>query len=276
MRLNVLTHQPVLLINHPGPSGNGKTELARWLTKLMNTPSEHDDGHFHKVDCGKLMDDAEIFGKSEYWQGAEQGSALNNFVLLMSQEPQSIGIVLLDEIEKASKYVITALYQVIDKGELTNKKLGNGNQTETIPCHNIIFIMTTNVCDKVITRYAKTSKDAYLASDDDFELTGEDLEDKLRVSLLYTHPFDSPLIGRVGHVIPFLPMLREDETGTHHSLLGEMMAVAKILIEREQEKFVSNTSAVGVKQEIDPDTKDKMAKIIVKSVIPEAGKCVFF
>lgn len=52
-------------VRHPlsmiwaGPSGNGKTELARWLSKLMNKPS---DDFFIKVDCGKLNDATEIFG----------------------------------------------------------------------------------------------------------------------------------------------------------------------------------------------------------------------
>jgi hypothetical protein len=45
-----------------GPSGNGKTELAFWLAKLMNKPAEQ--GNFIKVDCGKLSDAREIFGMS--------------------------------------------------------------------------------------------------------------------------------------------------------------------------------------------------------------------
>jgi len=64
-----------------GPSGNGKTELAMWLAKLMNKPN---DDFFIKVDCGKLKDASEIFGMSGAYQGAKQGSALNNFVLKMS------------------------------------------------------------------------------------------------------------------------------------------------------------------------------------------------
>ena len=52
----------------------------------------------------------------------------------MSLDPGALGIVLLDEIEKASQGVIHGLYQVIDKGEWTNKRLtsGRGTQTETI------------------------------------------------------------------------------------------------------------------------------------------------
>jgi hypothetical protein len=50
-----------------------------------------------------LADASEVFGMSGAYQGAKQGSALNNFVLNMSMELNAVGIVLLDEIEKASR-----------------------------------------------------------------------------------------------------------------------------------------------------------------------------
>jgi len=63
------------------------------------------------------MNANEIFGMSGAYHGSKQGSALNNFVVRMSSEPRSIGVVLLDEIEKAHQEVITSLYQVLDKGK---------------------------------------------------------------------------------------------------------------------------------------------------------------
>ena len=110
--------QPLSLI-FAGPSGVGKTELASNLAKLMNRPGpEGNPGsdHFLKVDCGKMTDAWELFGLSGAYQGATQGSALNNFILRKSRERGSLGIVLLDEIEKAGQGVIHALYQVLDKG----------------------------------------------------------------------------------------------------------------------------------------------------------------
>ena len=49
----------------------------------------------------------------------------------MSREPGKIGVVLLDEFDKVRKGVVTGLYQVLDrdKGEWTNKQLGDGSQT---------------------------------------------------------------------------------------------------------------------------------------------------
>jgi len=293
------TRQPLSMI-FAGPSGNGKTglfaqvsmcrgcwggfdltssflflitreyiELAMWLAKLMNKPS--DDEYFIKVDCGKLSDDKEIFGMSGPYQGAVQGSALNNFVLRLSCEPHSLGIVLLDEIEKASQGVIHGLYQVIDKGEWTNKRLTaqKGTQTETIACHNLVFIMTTNACDQEIYDYATRREDVYVTVGEDFEELGYELEGRIRSSLRYRFPFTDAFIGRVGRIVPFLPMANGDPE-IQHPLLGEMMTVAKLLIERQQEKYASSASA-DIRQLVSAKTKHRMARIIVKDAIPEAG-----
>lgn len=250
-----------------GPSGNGKTELAMWLAKLMNKPS---DDFFIKVDCGKLTDASEIFGKSGAYQGAQQGSALNNFVLKMSLEPQAVGIVLLDEIEKANQGVIHALYQVIDKGEWTNKRLtSHGSQTDVIACHNLIFIMTTNACDFEIMNFVKQNDRIYNAVADDLEELATELSTRLRGVLQFTYPFTEAFLGRIGRIVPFLPMANgnPDFQGL---MYGESMTVAKLLIERQQEKM-TDSSIAEVKQFISPKTKHQMAKIVVKEAIQEAG-----
>jgi len=250
-----------------GPSGNGKTELAHWLAKLMNKPS---DEFFIKVDCGQLTDASEIFGKSGAYQGAQQGSALNNFVLKMSLEPHAIGIVLLDEIEKASQGVIHALYQVIDKGEWTNKRLtSRGSQTEVIPCQNLIFVMTTNACDFEIVDFAKKNPGIYNAVSDEFDELGSELANRIQNILQCSYPFTEAFLGRIGRIVPFLPMSNgnPDAHGTMH---GESMTVAKLLIERQQEKLAQETTA-EVTQAISAKTKHEMAKIIVNEAIPEAG-----
>jgi len=258
--------QPLSMI-FAGPSGNGKTELAMWLAKLMNKPG--DDDFFVKVDCGKLSDANELFGMSGPYQGAKEGSALNNFVLCMSAEPDALGIVLLDEIEKSDQSVIHGLYQVIDKGEWTNKQLGRGLQTETISCHNLVFIMTTNACDSDIQKFAVTHEDIYTLVGDDLEDLVDDLEGRLRNALRYHYPFTDAFVGRIGRIVPFLPMANGDPE-TEHPLLGESMTVAKLLIERQQEKYASASSA-NIQQLMTAKTKHRMARIIVRDAIPEAG-----
>mmetsp|Transcript_46033 Transcript_46033/g.112405 ORF Transcript_46033/g.112405 Transcript_46033/m.112405 type:complete len:659 (+) Transcript_46033:559-2535(+) len=266
-------HDGMCLNRHPlsmifaGQSGNGKTELAIQLAKLMNKPGED---FFVKVDCGKLTNASEVFGLSGAYQGARHGSALNNFVLKMSMEPQAIGIVLLDEIEKASQDVIHALYQVIDKGEWTNKRLSDrGSQTDIIPCHNIIFIMTTNACDFEIKNFVRQHDEIYSAVGEDLEEMTADLGGRLRGTLQFTYPFTEAFLGRISRIVPFLPMANRD-VQIFGKMVGESLTVAKLLIERQQEKFHSSAIA-EVKQFISPKIKHQMASIIVKEAIEEGG-----
>ncbi|KAL7547982.1 hypothetical protein ACHAWF_011255, partial [Thalassiosira exigua] len=244
------TSQPLSMI-FVGPSGNGKTELARYLSNLINKPESH----------------ATI--SISVTAGSQAGSALNNFIVKMSGEPQSVGIVLLDEVEKANRDVITAFYQVFDKGEWTNKRLELDLQTEIIPCKNIIFIMTSNACDKHIMQYAESNMDLYIGDGMTFEDYGRKLEADLRSLLRSKHPFDDAFIGRVGRIVPFLPMAK-GTTDMHHPLLGEMMTITKILIEKEQEMYV-DVEAINIEQVIDPETKHSMASIIVDESIKETG-----
>ena len=64
-----------------GPIGNGKTELAVGLSKLLNKP---DEDAFHQVDCGKIINDRELFGMSGSFFGSEEGSILNNIISRMA------------------------------------------------------------------------------------------------------------------------------------------------------------------------------------------------
>eukprot|EP00550_Attheya_septentrionalis_P010615 CAMPEP_0198306876 /NCGR_PEP_ID=MMETSP1449-20131203/58635_1 /TAXON_ID=420275 /ORGANISM="Attheya septentrionalis, Strain CCMP2084" /LENGTH=656 /DNA_ID=CAMNT_0044009437 /DNA_START=2430 /DNA_END=4400 /DNA_ORIENTATION=- len=259
--------QPLSMI-FAGPSGNGKTELAVWLSNLLNRPNED---AFHKVDCGKITTGNELFGMSGAYIGSAEGSALNNFISRIASEPESIGVVLLDEIEKAEKCVIHGLYQVLDKGEWTNKRLEKGAaQTEVISCRNIIFIMTTNAADSLITDYAAKHHDMYTSDMDDLEDAVDDLSFKVGRKLQITNPFTDAFIGRVGKLIPFLPM-GSSNSNNPEPLLGEMKVIAKLIIEREVEKITGGRKDLKMGVIISPETKDQMADNIVKHSIPESG-----
>jgi len=109
-----------------------------------------------------------------------------------------------------------------------------------------------------------------LTVEEDFTELGYELEGKLRNSLRFRYPFTDAFIGRVGRIVPFLPMASGDPE-TDHPLLAEMMTVAKLLIERQQEKYAESAAVVEVTQTVSTKTKHRMAKIIVKEAIPEAG-----
>jgi ATP-dependent Clp protease ATP-binding subunit ClpA len=222
--------------------------MATWLAELLNKPG---GDYLHKVDCGKLTSGNELLGMSGAYRGSEQGSALNNFIVKMAAEPEALGVVLLDEIEKAEKSVIHGLYQVLDKGEWTNKRLNeSGDQTSTIPCYNVVFIMTTNAADKCIRDFFK-DKGMYTYKGERFDSALETLERSIVKTLQQTFPFTDVFINRIGRVVAFSPMCKDSNTTRGCCLLKETETVAKILIERALE------AGINVKQNITADTKEK-------------------
>lgn len=112
-----------------GPTGVGKTEIARQLAHILGI-------HFQRFDMSEYMERhsvSRLLGAPPGYVGFEQGGLLTDAV---DQHPHCV--LLLDEVEKAHPDVFNILLQVMDYGRLTDS---NG---KTVDCRNIILIMTTN------------------------------------------------------------------------------------------------------------------------------------
>jgi hypothetical protein len=99
------TKQPLVLC-FAGPSGHGKTELARQLGHLLSMDLE-------VVDCTTFTREMELFGPRKPFVGHEKGSALNNFLVKNSGKRC---IVFLDEFEKTTKEIHQTLLLPFDNG----------------------------------------------------------------------------------------------------------------------------------------------------------------
>ncbi|MCL5796257.1 MAG: ATP-dependent Clp protease ATP-binding subunit [Gammaproteobacteria bacterium] len=113
-----------------GPTGVGKTELAKQLAKHLGIP-------LHRFDMSEYMEShsvARLIGAPPGYVGYEKGGLLTEAIL-----KQSHSILLLDEIEKAHPDIFNLLLQVMDDGRLTD------NNGRTADCRNLILIMTSNV-----------------------------------------------------------------------------------------------------------------------------------
>jgi hypothetical protein len=97
--------QPLVLV-FAGPSGHGKTELARRLGGLLSLD-------LHVSDCTIVRRETELFGPRKPYVGAEEGSPLNNF--LASHNGDKC-IVFLDEFEKTTQAIWNSLLVPFDKG----------------------------------------------------------------------------------------------------------------------------------------------------------------
>ena len=112
-----------------GPTGVGKTEVAKQLASILGIPLQH----FDMSEYMERHSVSRLIGAPPGYVGYDQGGQLTDAV---DQNPHSV--LLLDEIEKAHPDLFNILLQVMDAGKLTD------HHGKTVDFRNIILIMTTN------------------------------------------------------------------------------------------------------------------------------------
>ena len=163
-----------------GPTGVGKTELARALAEFM-FDSEH---AMVRLDMSEYMEKhtvARLIGAPPGYVGYEEGGQLTEAV-----RRRPYAVVLLDEIEKAHTDVFNILLQVMDDGRLTD------GQGRTVDFTNTILIMTSNVGSQFIAEQA------------DEETMREQIEEVLAAT------FKPEFLNRIDDVVIFRRLTRED------------------------------------------------------------------
>lgn len=168
-----------------GPTGVGKTELAKTLTESMFD----DERNMIRIDMSEYMEKysvSRLIGSAPGYIGYEEGGQLTEAV---RRKPYSV--VLFDEIEKAHPDIFNILLQVLDDGRLTD------NQGRTVDFKNTIIIMTSNLGSQAILD----------GIDDDGmlkESVRESVEDKLH------HTFRPEFLNRIDEIILFTPLNKEE------------------------------------------------------------------
>lgn len=174
--------QPIGSFLFVGPTGVGKTELAKQLALDM-FGSKND---IIRLDMSEYSDRtavSKLIGTTAGYVGYDD----NNNTLTEKVRRHPYSIILLDEIEKANPQVITLLLQVLDDGRLTD---GQGN---TIDFKNTIIIATSN---------AGYSSDAPIKLGDD-----EDEEDLIKKLTNYFRP---EFLNRFNAIVEFHSLTKED------------------------------------------------------------------
>jgi ATP-dependent Clp protease ATP-binding subunit ClpB len=163
-----------------GPTGVGKTELARALAEFLFD----DEKAMVRLDMSEYMEKhsvARLIGAPPGYVGYEEGGQLTEAV---RRRPYSI--VLLDEIEKAHPDVFNILLQILDDGRLTD---GKGR---TVDFRNTIIIMTSNLGSHVIKELSQ-----------DYEKMQQEVK-----NILEQH-FRPEFLNRIDEVIIFKPLTLE-------------------------------------------------------------------
>jgi ATP-dependent Clp protease ATP-binding subunit ClpB len=173
-----------------GPTGVGKTELARALAEFMFD----NENAIVRIDMSEYMEQfsvSRLIGAPPGYVGYEEGGQLTEAV---RRKPYSV--VLLDEIEKAHPEVFNILLQVLDDGRLTDSK------GHVVNFKNTIIIMTSNLgADRIMERF-QSMTDAN--RDQIYEETRNEILQLLRLRLR------PEFLNRIDEILVFHPLTREN------------------------------------------------------------------
>ncbi|HKC13189.1 MAG TPA: ATP-dependent chaperone ClpB [Vicinamibacteria bacterium] len=136
-----------------GPTGVGKTELARSLAEFLFD----DERALIRLDMSEYMEKhavARLIGAPPGYVGYDEGGQLTEAI-----RRRPYAVVLFDEVEKAHPDVFNVLLQVLDDGRLTD---GKGR---TVDFRNTVLIMTSNVASDLVQEMASRGKDAESSKD---------------------------------------------------------------------------------------------------------------
>jgi ATP-dependent Clp protease ATP-binding subunit ClpB len=163
-----------------GPTGVGKTELARALAEFLFD----DDTAMTRIDMSEYMEKfsvSRLIGAPPGYVGYEEGGQLTEAV---RRRPYQV--ILLDEIEKAHPDVFNILLQVLDDGRLTD------GQGRTVDFKNTVIIMTSNVGSQLISAVSPGQEDRAA-----YEAMKRQVTDALRAQ------FRPEFLNRVDEIIVF-------------------------------------------------------------------------
>lgn len=186
--------RPIGVFIFMGPTGVGKTELARALAEFMFGSEEA----MIRLDMSEFMERhtvARLVGAPPGYVGYEEGGQLTEAV-----RRKSYSLILLDEIEKAHPEVFNILLQIFDDGHLTDAK------GRKVDFRNTIIIMTSNIGAEFIRKESAIGfkpTDEKKAAQISYERMKEKLLEELKKN------FRPEFLNRLDGTVVFHPLTKE-------------------------------------------------------------------
>ena len=195
-----------------GPTGVGKTELAKTLAEFLFS----DEKSLIRVDMSELMERhavSKLIGSPPGYVGYEEGGQLTEIV---KHRPYSI--ILFDEIEKAHPEVFNILLQILDNGHLTDAK------GRTVNFKNTIIIMTSNIGGEFAQEMGKLGFAS--AGEDTRDHKEDEMKEKIRKAL--EKHFRPEFLNRLDEIIIFSSLKPE--------VIQKIVEVQLARVEKRMEK----------------------------------------
>ncbi|MCA1687454.1 MAG: ATP-dependent Clp protease ATP-binding subunit, partial [Actinobacteria bacterium] len=249
-----------------GPTGVGKTELARTLAEYLFG----DQDSMIRLDMSEYMERhtvSRLVGSPPGYVGYDEGGQLTEQV---RRKPYSV--VLFDEIEKAHPDVFNILLQILEDGQLTDA------QGRVVNFKNVVLIMTSNVGAQTIN---KTKSLGF--GGDEAGLSYKEM--KARVTSELRKIFRPELLNRIDEIIVFHKLERED---MRHIIEIQLKRLRKQLVERNitvefTTAALDKLSEAGydpafgarpLKRVLQRMIEDPMSEMILRGEIPHGSKVI--
>ena len=243
-----------------GPTGVGKTELAKALSEAMFD----DENHMIRIDMSEYMEKysvSRLIGAAPGYVGYEEGGQLTEAVRRMPY-----AVILFDEIEKAHPDVFNILLQVLDDGRLTD------SMGRTVDFKNTIIIMTSNIGSQYLLDGLK----------DDGSI--DDMNQKLVEEALRTS-FKPEFLNRIDDIVMFSPLTSDQVYKIIDLQVADIRKRLKDLnidldiTPRAKEYILANSYDVDygarpVKRYLQKNVETKLGKLIIEGKVKAKDKAI--
>ncbi|MCQ9290242.1 ATP-dependent chaperone ClpB [Staphylococcus hyicus] len=241
-----------------GPTGVGKTELAKSLASTLFDSERH----MIRIDMSEYMEKhavSRLIGAPPGYVGHDEGGQLTEAV---RRNPYSV--ILLDEIEKAHSDVFNVLLQILDDGRLTDSK------GRSVDFKNTIIIMTSNIGSQILLDRVKD--------------TGEITEDTEKEVMDSLHSYFKPeILNRMDDIVLFKPLSVDDMQMIVDKVLRNLnmrLTDQRITLEISDaaKKWMGETAyepqfgARPLKRFVQRHVETPLARMMIKENLPEGTK----